>query len=225
MKKYCNKTMEHSQKGVLVVMVHLFPSNLSFCGLSDLDTERFKRCGTSLEPILWVEVNSSDDFVIEQISNLLSAPIKDVDIDAFDRLNEDNFDLFAQLLHGSTIDKLRIKWNLQDIPKSFIFYMASRANELTLEIPDAPGIWNPLSFITQLYSLGLPMVRLISHNPRDAFFGIPHSAWENYLNEKLSSGSLEYVRTQLNPENITNAPINPPDERIRWLEWKMVEAE
>ncbi|GMR57254.1 hypothetical protein PMAYCL1PPCAC_27449, partial [Pristionchus mayeri] len=68
----------NSIDGGIRVRIVLFPSNLHFYDISGLDWSRFERRGSSFEPKLGVTLNGPEDPIFEQISKLLSVPIKHV---------------------------------------------------------------------------------------------------------------------------------------------------
>ncbi|GMR38143.1 hypothetical protein PMAYCL1PPCAC_08338, partial [Pristionchus mayeri] len=88
-----------------------------------------------------------------------------------------------------------------------------------------PEISAPASFITQLDSSVSSSIQLI-HNSWSStiFFRLPHTFWERFLNEKLSSGLLEYVYARSVGEKIRRPPIELPDEPIIILKWMKVKT-
>ncbi|GMR56989.1 hypothetical protein PMAYCL1PPCAC_27184, partial [Pristionchus mayeri] len=114
---------------------------------------------------------------------------------------------------------------IHDTAASNILSMASNAKRIQLALLGQPEISDPVSFIAQLDSVVSSSVQLI-HNSWSStiFFRLPHIFWERFLNEKLSSGLVEYVYAISVGERVSSAPIDLPDDPIIILKWKKVKA-
>ncbi|GMR56987.1 hypothetical protein PMAYCL1PPCAC_27182, partial [Pristionchus mayeri] len=209
---------------ILDVEIRLFLSNIPFYDLSNIPLGRFKRTGSNSNPILHVRLNGTKDLVIEQrMAKFLSSPIAHVCIDGLgNRASSLESALCTKLLQLSTIYSLDFSdVILDDITASLIISTISpMTNELKIWVDAQPKLEDPDEFIDKLASMSIAHVCLRSmHLISDSFFGISRFFWELLLNEKLSKGSFEWVKTGNMDEKITKSPLKLPDTPIRSVEW------
>ncbi|GMR57257.1 hypothetical protein PMAYCL1PPCAC_27452, partial [Pristionchus mayeri] len=95
-----------------------------------------------------------------------------------------------------------IELQLDDIIAPSIIKIASHVKELKFNVRNQPQLSDPAAFIAQLDSLPITSVH-ITTRPSSIFFGLSRTFWENYLNVKLSSGSLESVHASSMADKVT----------------------
>ncbi|GMR55404.1 hypothetical protein PMAYCL1PPCAC_25599, partial [Pristionchus mayeri] len=115
----------------LGVIIHLIPSNSLFYGFSDLDSARFERLTKS---VIHVKLNGFQDPIFEKVSDLLSASIKNLEING-DLLSPENLSLIAQLLRGSKAKHLDMQHcRVDESTVSSIIEIAGRARKISLDL-------------------------------------------------------------------------------------------
>ncbi|GMR55293.1 hypothetical protein PMAYCL1PPCAC_25489, partial [Pristionchus mayeri] len=179
----------------LLVRISLFPSNLPFYNLATLDKGRFRRMRDNGSPDLVVEMNGAEDPILEKVISLLSTSISSVLIASSD-LSSSHLSMCDQLLRSSTIGALKItSVTFNDTTAPLTLSIASNAMDLKVGLTasrSSQHLLDPEAFISQLYSM--PLLSSVSlFDLSYPFFGLTDSFWENYLNEKLSKGSFEWV--------------------------------
>ncbi|GMR33093.1 hypothetical protein PMAYCL1PPCAC_03288, partial [Pristionchus mayeri] len=104
-----------------------------------------------------------------------------------------------------------------------IISIGSHAKRLDLDLLGETGLSDPAAFISDLYSS--PIVHVTLDDRARLFFGIDNTSWENFLNQKLTIGELQYVDAGSMAGLETEAPMRdfPPHVFIPYLEWKKVE--
>ncbi|GMR31453.1 hypothetical protein PMAYCL1PPCAC_01648, partial [Pristionchus mayeri] len=203
----------------LFVVIELYPSNIPFYRLLDIESERFERFGDSSDPQLGVTLNGSEDPMIEQLSDLFSSPIKLSFVDEQANFTPDDLPLCANLLRNSIISHLSLQIErLDDNAVPSILSLASHIKDFDAIFPTVQ-LSDPSSFITQLASVVSSSILMDRSSTASSFLGLPHSFWKKYLNEKLANDSFEFIETGNIDRKITKAPFNLPDTNIRWLEW------
>ncbi|GMR57739.1 hypothetical protein PMAYCL1PPCAC_27934, partial [Pristionchus mayeri] len=150
-------------------------------------------------PVMRVRISGHEDPIIEQVTNLLSSSIKCVFIGANGiPLSSFDLSLCSQLLGASTIDHLQFDYVeiLDDTTIPLIFSIISRAtNSLSITVRDRRHLIYPAIFIATLYSFPIAQVVVLSARFDSFFFGLPRNFWEEFLNENLSNGEIEWVVT------------------------------
>ncbi|GMR52242.1 hypothetical protein PMAYCL1PPCAC_22437, partial [Pristionchus mayeri] len=74
----------------------------------------------------------------------------------------------------------------------FILSLAPHSKKINIICDESP-LSNPATFITQL-AIDVSSSVLVDHSCNStSFFGLSHSFWKQFLNEKLSNGSFESV--------------------------------
>ncbi|GMR33413.1 hypothetical protein PMAYCL1PPCAC_03608, partial [Pristionchus mayeri] len=216
------------RKGRLAVRVFLYPSNLPFYGLASLNARRFSRYRNHHGPHVEVDLKGPNDRIIEQVVNLLSAPIGEVTIQGHVHgFSAEDLSLCARVLRGSTIGKVEVQRNLlDDVTSPSILEIASSAKVLEVTTQDT-DLSDPASFVTQLASMDLTRVSLCD-NFFSALLDLPNEFWTTFLNEKLSNGSFEYVEilgVGMERTKFTKSPIDLPDHSFfSYIDWKKVTA-
>ncbi|GMR56994.1 hypothetical protein PMAYCL1PPCAC_27189, partial [Pristionchus mayeri] len=202
--------LDKDQNGISV-RIHFTNCNRLFDGLPILDLERFQRSTDTNK--LCVIVNGPEDPIIEQVIPLLSVRINEVWIGNYRiPFSAQDLSLIAKLLNSSTIGTLPIGFlELNDATAPSVISIGSRAMyELDIVLPWGAELTDPYAFITQLASIGVATLVLtdipFNHalaNNRDyrggyrgsCFFGLSHSLWEKFFDEKLANGSIGCVET------------------------------
>ncbi|GMR52182.1 hypothetical protein PMAYCL1PPCAC_22377, partial [Pristionchus mayeri] len=196
------------------IWILLYPSNLPFHALDALDAARFTRSGDSHNHKLEVTLNGPEDSVVEQVFGLLSTHIKEAWIDL--RTSPD-FMLCSQLLRKSTFGKLGIiRPILDDTTAPYILSLASLSKEIEFRCKETQ-LSDPAAFITQLDST-VSSAGLVDSS--SLFFGLPHSFWKKFLNQKLASGTFDSIETgNMNGQKVMKAPFILPDTPLRFTKW------
>ncbi|GMR43602.1 hypothetical protein PMAYCL1PPCAC_13797, partial [Pristionchus mayeri] len=88
--------------------------------------------------------------------------------------------------------------DLDETSAPLIVSISSRAKSLIdLSLYNEPRLSYPATFINKLGSHPISSFTL-SNDISSLFFGLPNNFWEDYFNEKLSDGSVKFVREGLN---------------------------
>ncbi|GMR40799.1 hypothetical protein PMAYCL1PPCAC_10994, partial [Pristionchus mayeri] len=181
----------------LEVDIFLFLNNVAFHGLANLDMSRIKK--SAREPRLRVMLTGAEDPIIEQLAAFLCSSIKNVVIAEFiSFFTFSDLTLCVKLLGSSTIRNLRFTFEILDDTKiPFIFSTMPKATEcLSIRMFSQLQINDPAAFVRALYTNSITRIRLANHSflqpPFPDFFGLPHTYWELFINEKLSNGSFEW---------------------------------
>ncbi|GMR51804.1 hypothetical protein PMAYCL1PPCAC_21999, partial [Pristionchus mayeri] len=199
------------------VEIQLYPSNLPFHCLDTLDARRVKKFRGFANPILEVTLNTLNDPIVIQVAGMLSSCIKNVRINAW-TLSSADFLLCSQLLRNSDIGNLLFHTTrMGDDAASFILSTA-HTKELTVVCND-PQLSNPAAFITQLASKVQGSTLYDDSDSTTLFFGLPHSFWNKFLNEKLANGSFESIGMGNMEGEITKAPFVLPDTPLESVKW------
>ncbi|GMR38146.1 hypothetical protein PMAYCL1PPCAC_08341, partial [Pristionchus mayeri] len=214
----------------LLVKIGLFPSNLPFHDLSPLTSGRFQRSRHYGHAALKVLLTGPEDPLIEQLAEFLSSSIKDVIIGKNDSHRLSSFDLSicTRLLGSSTICELVFNYpTLDDITAPFLISITSRVSNLLRFWFYKHQITDPAAFLETLCSLPIKRTfigsSILTINTR-SFLGLSRSFWENFLSEKLSNGSFEWVGTGNINRVIMRAPVNLPATPIVYVTWDRVKT-
>ncbi|GMR45920.1 hypothetical protein PMAYCL1PPCAC_16115, partial [Pristionchus mayeri] len=181
----------------LEVEIRLYPSNIPFYDLDALDSVRFHREGTTLR----VTLSGPEDPIFEQVVSLLSAPVRRVAFADHFSLSCDDLELSAQLLQSRnirTVGMFRVLLNDTTAP-SIVAILKLATEGITMQVTRSRALADPAAFITQLGTLAASSMNLhdftVPFLDPEAFIGIPYLFWENYFNENLSNGTIDYVCT------------------------------
>ncbi|GMR31271.1 hypothetical protein PMAYCL1PPCAC_01466, partial [Pristionchus mayeri] len=97
----------------LRMRILLYPNNLPFYDLTRLDWSRFERSMECKIPILQVMLSGAEDPAVEQVFDLLSAPIRRIDIEGNDcLLSSDDLSLCAKLLEQASRISYAYIWDV-----------------------------------------------------------------------------------------------------------------
>ncbi|GMR52694.1 hypothetical protein PMAYCL1PPCAC_22889 [Pristionchus mayeri] len=203
----------------ITVFIHLYPSNIPFYCLTTLDKERYNRLSST---VLEITLEDHEDKNVNQLSDLFSSYIDHVHIYGGE-LTPAEYLLGSQILSNSTIVKLQIfDTRLDDDTAPHILSLVSRTKKTEVAFYET-RLSDSATFINRLSTVSSSLSLIdISHRPVQIpwyFFGLRHSFWSVFLNEKLANGSLESIQTGNMKEKVTKAPFNLADTRIRFLEW------
>ncbi|GMR32077.1 hypothetical protein PMAYCL1PPCAC_02272 [Pristionchus mayeri] len=100
-------------------------------------------------------------------------------------LSPTDFPLCSVLMQRASIGRLEVDSpDINDRNAPSIINLISRSKSLKLDLLGEMQLSDPAAFITQLYSLPVIEVRLTDYST-SSFFGLPHSFWQRFLNEKL----------------------------------------
>ncbi|GMR48444.1 hypothetical protein PMAYCL1PPCAC_18639, partial [Pristionchus mayeri] len=92
--------LERADRGGILVLIVMFPSNTFFHDHSGLDWSRFQRV-MRFAPTLRVSVMGAQDPILDQVVRLLAGSIKSVEIDIGADFSPHELSLAAQLFRGS----------------------------------------------------------------------------------------------------------------------------
>ncbi|GMR57845.1 hypothetical protein PMAYCL1PPCAC_28040, partial [Pristionchus mayeri] len=212
--------------GGLELTLELILTNLPFYDLHDLDWDRCHRGIDGSTPVLRVSITNANDPVVQQSTIFCSARIHE--LYGVGGVSAAYLSMCAQLLRASTFYELSISDpHLDDVTAPSIIAIASRARKISVHLNHQEvNLTDKIAFVAQLDSLAASTVTLSERPNRTGLFGLPSSFWTIFLNEKLRSNSIKFVRVGRYweaGEKITKAPILLSD-RIRSLEWEKVKA-
>ncbi|GMR51802.1 hypothetical protein PMAYCL1PPCAC_21997, partial [Pristionchus mayeri] len=200
------------------VMIQLFPSNLPFHALDTLDLGRFQRFGGPPNPQLYAILNGLEDPIKDQVSGLISSCIKQAKVNAAN-FSPSDFQQCSQMLQNSDIGTLVFQTTrMGDEAASFILSLAARTEELEVHCHGAQ-LSNPASFITQLAFVASSALLVDFSFTPASFYGLSHSFWKKFLNEKLANGSFKSIKTGNMRRTTMQTTFDLPDTPMRWLEW------
>ncbi|GMR56993.1 hypothetical protein PMAYCL1PPCAC_27188, partial [Pristionchus mayeri] len=207
----------------LEVTMLLFPINLPFYGLANLDRGQFKLSSLPDYRLLKVTLRSPEDPILSQVENLLCTYLDSVDIGCRlvnpTNLSTANLSFCIHLLRKSTIRDLRLEMEiLDDNTSSFVNSIASRVKEFHLTLFRGTQLSNPTAFIINLYSMPIITYHLNDSSSPSLFFGLPHIFWQNFLNQKLSNRSLQWLRAGILSNVVRKAPIALPNSPIEYID-------
>ncbi|GMR31397.1 hypothetical protein PMAYCL1PPCAC_01592, partial [Pristionchus mayeri] len=171
---------------------------------------------------LRVALNGLEDPIVEQVSDFLSSSISATYIyfsDVTSHSSLPDYQLYTHFLRNSILARLVANVvTLDDNTASSILSVASHTKDIRVNCREA-RLSDPASFITSIsLDVSSSSISDLSSN-NSSFFGLPHSFWNTFLNEKLANGSFEYTETRNMEGVIRKAPFILPDTPIRQLEW------
>ncbi|GMR43584.1 hypothetical protein PMAYCL1PPCAC_13779, partial [Pristionchus mayeri] len=213
----------NDSEGGLNVEIALFPTNLPFYDIANLDWERFERSlGDDDFPIIRVVLNGPDDPIIEQVSALFSSPLDAVILGSIGTISEANLSLSENMLRNSSIDLLYIDvQNLDEITAPLILSIASHTKIIRFSRINESQVADPaafiMDFINQIDSLPIYSIKMCDNSGSSSFFDIPNSFWEIFFNQKLSNSTVNWVKKGVDGKKITKAPIDWTDVDLEVL--------
>ncbi|GMR57247.1 hypothetical protein PMAYCL1PPCAC_27442 [Pristionchus mayeri] len=179
----------------------LFASNLPFYGFANLDWGRFERSSHSLGPALVVTLEGPQDPIWNQVANLISAPIKEVNRNGIlelgtidDLLGERarssfvDLSVCAQLMRDSTIEKFKGAGLIVNETTVSSIIIASRTKKFIMAFDSDSELADQAAFIAELNSVVSSSVCI-----SDYIRTLPRIFWQKFLNENLANGSFEYA--------------------------------